>query len=175
MDDQALLRTGFRLILEAEPDIAVVGEAGDGLQAVAWCGALQPDVVLMDIRMPRMDGIEATRQIAGPGRDGPAKVLVLTTFDLDEYVFAALRAGASGFLLKDAPAGDLVAGDPGGGRGRGAARRRASPRRLLDKFAGQLPSATGGAGRCTADRARARGAHAGRVGCPTRRSRPSCS
>lgn len=108
VDDQPLLRTGFRMILEAEPDLAVVGEAGDGLQALDQVRALQPDVVLMDIRMPRMDGVEATRQITGPGRDGPAKVLVLTTFDLDEYVVEALRAGASGFLLKDAPANELV-------------------------------------------------------------------
>ena len=93
VDDQPLLRTGFRMILEAEQDIAVVGEAGDGLQALDQVRALQPDVVLMDIRMPRMDGVEATRQITGPGRDGPAKVLVLTTFDLDEYVVEALRAG----------------------------------------------------------------------------------
>ncbi len=123
VDDQPLLRTGFRMILEAEGDLAVVGEAGDGLQAIDQVRALQPDVVLMDIRMPRMDGVEATRQITGPGKDGPAKVLVLTTFDLDEYVVEALRAGASGFLLKDAPAAELVqAGDPGGGGGRGDAR-----------------------------------------------------
>ena len=121
VDDQPLLRTGFRMILEAEQDIAVVGEAGDGLQALDQVRALQPDVVLMDIRMPRMDGVEATRQITGPGRDGPAKVLVLTTFDLDEYVVEALRAGASGFLLKDAPGQRAGAGDPGGGGGRGDA------------------------------------------------------
>ncbi len=108
VDDQPLLRTGFRMILEAEQDLAVVGEAGDGLQALDQVRALQPDVVLMDIRMPRMDGVEATRQITGPERNGPAKVLVLTTFDLDEYVVEALKAGASGFLLKDAPANELV-------------------------------------------------------------------
>ena len=107
VDDQPLLRTGFRMILEAEPDLVVVGEAGDGQQALDQVRALQPDVVLMDIRMPRMDGVEATRQITGPDRSGPAKVLVLTTFDLDEYVVEALRAGASGFLLKDAPAAEL--------------------------------------------------------------------
>src|SRR5690606_18999907 len=101
VDDQPLLRTGFRMILEAEQDLAVVGEAGDGLQAMDQVRALQPDVVLMDIRMPRMDGVEATRKITGPSKDGPAKVMVLTTFDLDEYVVEALRAGASGFLLKD--------------------------------------------------------------------------
>src|SRR5690606_2793926 len=92
VDDQPLLRTGFRMILEAEQDLAVVGEAGDGLQALDQVRALQPDVVLMDIRMPRMDGVEATRQITGPERNGPAKVLVLTTFDLDEYVVEALKA-----------------------------------------------------------------------------------
>ena len=121
VDDQPLLRTGFRMILEAEQDIAVVGEAGDGLQALDQVRALQPDVVLMDIRMPRMDGVEATRRSPAPAKDGPAKVLVLTTFDLDEYVVEALRAGASGFLLKDAPAARAGAGDPGGGRRRGDA------------------------------------------------------
>jgi DNA-binding NarL/FixJ family response regulator len=140
VDDQPLLRTGFRMILEAEGDLAVVGEAGDGLQAIDQVRALQPDVVLMDIRMPRMDGVEATRQITGPGKDGPAKVLVLTTFDLDEYVVEALRAGASGFLLKDAPAAELVqairvvaAGD--------AIVAPSVTRRLLDRFAARLPSA----------------------------------
>ncbi|MGW0776087.1 response regulator [Streptomyces sp. NPDC002835] len=139
VDDQPLLRTGFRMILEAEQDIAVVGEAGDGLQALDQVRALQPDVVLMDIRMPRMDGVEATRQITGPGRDGPAKVLVLTTFDLDEYVVEALRAGASGFLLKDAPAGELVQAI----RVVAAGEAMLAPsitRRLLDKYADHLPS-----------------------------------
>lgn len=138
VDDQPLLRTGFRMILEAESDLVVVGEAGDGQQALDQVRALQPDVVLMDIRMPRMDGVEATRRIAGPGRDGPAKVLVLTTFDLDEYVVEALRAGASGFLLKDA-AEELVqairvVAD-------GAAMLAPSiTRRLLDMYATKLPS-----------------------------------
>ncbi|GAA4945846.1 hypothetical protein GCM10023238_10240 [Streptomyces heliomycini] len=139
VDDQPLLRTGFRMILEAEQDIAVVGEAGDGLQALDQVRALQPDVVLMDIRMPRMDGVEATRQITGPERDGPAKVLVLTTFDLDEYVVEALRAGASGFLLKDAPAGELVQAI----RVVAAGEAMLAPsitRRLLDKYATHLPS-----------------------------------
>ncbi len=102
-DDQALVRTGFRKILESEPDLEVVGEAGDGGEAVEAGLLLRPDVVLMDIRMPRLDGLEATRRLAGKTR-----VLVLTTFDLNEYVYEALRAGASGFLLKDAPADQLV-------------------------------------------------------------------
>jgi DNA-binding NarL/FixJ family response regulator len=105
VDDQALLRAGFRLILESEPDLEVAGESADGLDAVETARRLAPDVVLMDIRMPRMDGVEATRRIVAAGS---AKVLILTTFDLDEYVFDALRAGASGFLLKDTPAEDLV-------------------------------------------------------------------
>ncbi|MEY9875302.1 DNA-binding NarL/FixJ family response regulator [Streptacidiphilus sp. MAP12-33] len=139
VDDQPLLRTGFRMILEAEPDIAVVGEAGDGQQALDQVRALQPDVVLMDIRMPRMDGVEATRRIAGPGRDGPAKVLVLTTFDLDEYVVEALRAGASGFLLKDVPAEELVQAIRVIAEG-AAMLAPSVTRRLLDMYAGRLPS-----------------------------------
>ncbi|HYT27049.1 MAG TPA: response regulator transcription factor [Actinomycetota bacterium] len=108
VDDQGLVRAGFRMILEAQPDIEVVGEAADGEEAVAAARRLAPDVVLMDIRMPRMDGLEATRRLAGPGVDDPVRVLVLTTFDLDDYVFEALRAGASGFLLKDLPREELV-------------------------------------------------------------------
>jgi DNA-binding NarL/FixJ family response regulator len=108
-DDQSLVRAGFRMILGAEPDIEVVGEAADGREAVALARANAPDVVLMDIRMPEVDGIAATRQIARP-EGGPPAVLVLTTFDLDAYVYEALRAGASGFLLKDAPEEQLVAG-----------------------------------------------------------------
>jgi DNA-binding NarL/FixJ family response regulator len=107
-DDQALVRAGFRMILEAEIDIEVVGEAVDGDEAVRMARECTPDVVLMDIRMPNLDGLEATRQIVR-GEEGP-RVLVLTTFDLNEYVYEALRAGASGFLLKDAPAEQLVAG-----------------------------------------------------------------
>jgi DNA-binding NarL/FixJ family response regulator len=99
VDDQSLVRAGFRMILHAETDITVVGEAGDGLQAVAEARRLQPDVVLMDVRMPVLDGIQATRQILAS--ETPARVLVLTTFDLDEYVYDALEAGASGFVLKD--------------------------------------------------------------------------
>ncbi|MGH7919824.1 MAG: response regulator [Candidatus Dormibacteraceae bacterium] len=107
VDDQALVRAGFRLILEAEPDIQVVGEPADGEEAVAAVRRLRPDLVLMDIRMPRLDGLEATRRILGGG--APCRVIVLTTFDLDEYVFGALRAGASGFLLKDVSPEQLVA------------------------------------------------------------------
>jgi DNA-binding NarL/FixJ family response regulator len=105
-DDQALVRSGFRLILETRPDIDVVGEAQDGGQAVALAVDCAPDVILMDVRMPVVDGIEATRQIVASG--SAARVLVLTTFDLDEYVYAAIRAGASGFLLKDVRPHDLV-------------------------------------------------------------------
>ena len=106
-DDQALVRAGFKMILDAEDDLDVVGEASDGAQAVAMANDLEPDVVLMDIRMPGMDGIQATRQITASCPSRP-RVLILTTFDLDEYVYDALRAGASGFLLKDAPEDRLV-------------------------------------------------------------------
>ncbi|WET80008.1 response regulator transcription factor [Amycolatopsis sp. QT-25] len=106
-DDQALVRTGLRMILDNADDIDVIGEAGDGAEAVTLVAELDPDVVLMDIRMPEMDGVEATAAIAKAHR---ARVLVLTTFDLDEYVYAALQAGASGFLLKDSLAPDLLAG-----------------------------------------------------------------
>ena len=106
-DDQALVRAGFLKILEADPGIEVVGEAADGLEAVARAHALEPDVVLMDIRMPRLDGIAATKQLADERTDGP-RVLVLTTFGLEEYVYEALRAGASGFLLKDVPPEQLL-------------------------------------------------------------------
>jgi DNA-binding NarL/FixJ family response regulator len=105
-DDQELVRTGFRVILNAEPDLEVVGEAKDGRETIDAIGSLRPDVVLMDIRMPNLDGIEATRRITA--QDNPPRVLILTTFDLDEYVYEALRAGASGFLLKDAGADELI-------------------------------------------------------------------
>ena len=105
-DDQALVRSGFRLIVETRPDLEVVGEAENGEEAVALAASSQPDVVLLDIRMPVLDGIEATRRIVASG--SPARILVLTTFDLDEYVYAAIRAGASGFLLKDVRPLDLV-------------------------------------------------------------------
>jgi DNA-binding NarL/FixJ family response regulator/class 3 adenylate cyclase len=109
VDDQALVRAGFRMILEAEPDIEVVGEAADGSEAVAECGRSKPDVVLMDVRMPEMDGIEATRRLLAQD-ETETKVVMLTTFDMDEYVYDALRAGASGFLLKDVPPEQLVEG-----------------------------------------------------------------
>lgn len=132
VDDQPMIRTGFRLILESEPDIEVVGEASDGEEAVRSTGSLEPDIVLMDIRMPGTDGVEATRRIVGSGSS--SRVVILTTFDLDAHVVDALRAGASGFLVKDGPADSLV----------GAIRTVAdgdavlSPRithRLLDRFA----------------------------------------
>ncbi|MFD0683128.1 response regulator [Actinomadura fibrosa] len=109
-DDQALVRTGFVTIFGAQPDMEVVGEAEDGPAAVEAALRLRPDVVVMDIRMPLMDGIEATRRLAGPDAGTAAKVLVVTTFNVDSYVYEALRAGASGFLLKDAPPGELVNG-----------------------------------------------------------------
>jgi len=109
-DDQALVRAGFRMILDAEDDLDVVGEATDGLQAVRMARELRPDVVLMDIRMPELDGIEATREVVAVSDDTPVRVLMLTTFDLNEYVYEALRAGASGFLLKDVPPEQLAAG-----------------------------------------------------------------
>lgn len=107
-DDQALVRGGLRALIEAEDDLTVAGEASDGREAVAIVRAERPDVVLMDIRMPGMDGLEATRQIAADGALSKVRVIVLTTFEVDEYVFAALRAGASGFLLKDAEPGALL-------------------------------------------------------------------
>jgi DNA-binding NarL/FixJ family response regulator len=110
-DDQALVRAGFRMILEAEPDLEVVGDAADGAEALAQAAAVRPDVVLMDVRMPGVDGIAATRRLLDhqPAGNAP-KVIMLTTFDMDEYVYDALRAGASGFLLKDVPPEELVDG-----------------------------------------------------------------
>ncbi len=108
VDDQALVRAGFKVLVDSSPDLEVVGEAADGADAVRVVRDTQPDVVLMDIRMPEMDGIEATRQIVEVRRDTKAHVLILTTFELDEYVYNALRAGASGFLLKDTPPEDLL-------------------------------------------------------------------
>jgi DNA-binding NarL/FixJ family response regulator len=109
-EDQALVRMGYVTIFDAQPDLEVVGEAADGETGVKLVEDLRPDVVVMDIQMPVLNGIEATRRLAGPGVASPAKVLVVTTFNLDEYVYDALRAGASGFLLKDAPPPELIAG-----------------------------------------------------------------
>ncbi|GAB2949773.1 response regulator transcription factor [Micromonospora polyrhachis] len=136
VDDQPLLRTGFRMVLGAEDDLDIVGEAGDGVDAVDLARRLLPDVVLMDIRMPRMDGVAATRAIVDARL--PVRVLILTTFDLDEYVVGALRAGASGFLAKDVPAEDLVMAI----RTVAAGDAVVAPRilkRLLDRFAETLP------------------------------------
>jgi DNA-binding NarL/FixJ family response regulator len=141
VDDQPLLRTGFRMILSAEPDLAIVGEAGDGAGGVEAARRLKPDVVLMDIRMPGMDGIQATRALAGPGVEDPIKVLILTTFGLDEYVVEALRAGASGFLLKDSPPEDLVEAIKIVAAGE-ALLAPSITRRLLDRVATRLPPAT---------------------------------
>ncbi|MDF2848352.1 response regulator transcription factor [Oerskovia sp. USHLN155] len=137
VDDQALLRLGFRLVIESEPDLEVVGEASDGQVAIAQTAALAPDVVVMDIRMPGMDGIEATRRIVS---EHPAtRVLVLTTFDVDEYAFAALRSGASGFLLKNALPEELVAAIRTVAAGSSIVAPRIV-RRLLDLFAPYLPT-----------------------------------
>jgi len=136
-DDQALIRTAFRIIFDETDDITVVGEAGDGASAVRLARSLQPDVVLMDIRMPGMDGVEATRQIRTEATDAP-RVLVLTTFDLDEYVFAALRAGASGFLLKDALTDDLLAAVRAVASGESVTAPSVT-RRLIDHFLTSAP------------------------------------
>jgi DNA-binding NarL/FixJ family response regulator len=135
-DDQALVRGGFRMILEAKEDMEVVGEAGDGAEAVALVEELQPDVVLMDVRMPGVDGIEATRRIAASGSS--ARIVILTTYDVDEYVFSALRAGASGFLLKDVRPPELTDAIRVVARG-DALLAPGVTRRLLDRFAGVLP------------------------------------
>jgi DNA-binding NarL/FixJ family response regulator len=141
-DDEDMVRSGFRLVLVREPDIEVVGEAVDGAQVVSEAGRLRPDVVLMDIRMPMMDGIEATRQIAAG--DSGARVIVLTTFDEDAYVYGALRAGASGFLLKYAPADELVRAIRivAGGE---AMLAPAVTRRVIEQFARRAPDANAGA------------------------------
>jgi DNA-binding NarL/FixJ family response regulator len=136
VDDQSLLRMGFRMILEAQPDIEVVGEAEDGATGADMASALHPDVVLMDVRMPGMDGIRATASITAAGP--LTKVLILTTFDLDEYVFTGFKAGASGFLLKDAPPPELLTAirTVAGGD---AVLAPTATRRLIDQFAPLLP------------------------------------
>jgi DNA-binding NarL/FixJ family response regulator len=135
VDDQQLIRIGFRLVLDAEDDIEVVGEAGDGADAIAQTAAVHPDVVLMDVRMPGLDGIAATAEIVR--RHPSVRVLVLTTFDLDEYAFGAIRSGASGFLLKDAQRAELVSAVRAVHRGDGALAPRAT-RALLDHLAPHL-------------------------------------
>jgi DNA-binding NarL/FixJ family response regulator len=138
-DDQALVRAGFKMILDAEEGLDVVAEASDGDEAVALAGRFEPDVVLMDIRMPQVDGIEATRQILAAAGDRPVRVLMLTTFDANEYVYEALRAGASGFLLKDVPPEQLVAGVRvvAGGE---ALLSPSITRRLIQEFASAAPT-----------------------------------
>jgi DNA-binding NarL/FixJ family response regulator len=135
-DDQALVRGGFRMILDARPDIEVVGEAGDGAEAVEIVERLRPDVVLMDVRMPEVDGLEATRRIVASG--SPTRVIVLTTYDVDDSVFAALRAGASGFMLKDVRPAELVEAIRVVAQG-DALLAPSVTRRLLDRFADSLP------------------------------------
>ncbi|MGW6131430.1 response regulator [Cellulomonas sp. NPDC055163] len=136
-DDQALIRTGFATIIGAQPDLEVVGECGDGRAAVDLAGRLQPDVVVMDVRMPVLDGIEATRLLAGAGVARPVKVLVVTTFNLDEYVYEALRAGASGFLLKDAPPAQLLHGIRTVASGAALLAPEVT-RRLVGRYAGRI-------------------------------------
>jgi len=139
-DDQAVVRRGLRTILEAEPDMEVVGEAADGVEAVALARRRTADVVLMDVRMPRMDGLAATRLLAHPASGAPIDVLVVTTFDLDEVVFAALRAGAAGFLLKSAEPEVLIEGVRTVARGQGLISPEVT-RRLISEFAASAPPA----------------------------------
>ena len=140
VDDQELVRTGFRMILEAEADIEVVGDAGNGLEAIDEARRLRPDVILMDVRMPELDGIEATRRLLENGGSG-AKVVMLTTFDMDEYVYDALRAGASGFLLKDVPPEHLVDGIRAVANG-DALLAPSITRRLVEEFVRSAPPQT---------------------------------
>ena len=137
VDDQELVRAGFRMVLDAQADMSVVGEAGDGQAAVALLRATTADVVVMDVRMPKLDGIEATRQICQRGER--PRVLMLTTFDLDEYAFAALKAGASGFLLKDVPPEELLFGIRSVHSG-DAVVAPSTTRRLIDRFAPMFPA-----------------------------------
>jgi DNA-binding NarL/FixJ family response regulator len=140
VDDQELVRAGFRMVVDSQDDMEVVGEAGDGGEALERLAVTRADVVLMDVRMPRMDGVEAARQLrarADAGAEVP-KVVVLTTFDLDEYVFAAVKAGAAGFLLKDAPPGDLLSAIRAVRSGDAVVAPSAT-RRLLERFSNQLP------------------------------------
>src|ERR671932_360159 len=138
-DDQALVRAGFKMILDAEEDLDVIGEATDGAQAVDLARRMKPDVVLMDIRMPELDGIEATRRVLAQAGDHAVRVLMLTTFDLNEYVYEALRAGASGFLLKDVPPEQLAAGIRVVAAGE-ALLAPSITRRLIQEFAAATPA-----------------------------------
>ena len=144
VDDQPLLRQGYRMVLSAQDDLEVVGEAADGAAAVRAAHTLRPDVILMDVRMPGMDGIEATRQIVRQTPD--VRVIILTTFDVDQYAFSALRAGASGFLLKNVPPDDLLTGIRAVATG-DAVVAPSMTRRLLDVFASHLPDGADGADR----------------------------
>lgn len=137
VDDQVLLRTGFRMVLAAQPDMEVVAEAGDGVEALQVLRSTAVDVVLMDVRMPKLDGVETTRRICED--TDPPKVLILTTFDLDEYAFSGLKAGASGFMLKDVPPGELLTAIRAVHSG-DAVVAPSTTRRLLDRFAPMLPS-----------------------------------
>ncbi|MFJ1649357.1 response regulator [Streptomyces sp. NPDC088258] len=137
VDDQVLLRTGFRMVLAAQPDMDVVAEAGDGAEAIERLRSTKVDVVLMDVRMPRLDGVEATRRICA--QPNAPKVLILTTFDLDEYAFSGLKAGASGFMLKDVPPGELLSAIRAVHSG-DAVVAPSTTRRLLDRFSPMLPS-----------------------------------
>jgi DNA-binding NarL/FixJ family response regulator len=160
-DDQAVVRSGFRAILEDEPDLEVVGDAADGIAAVEVARSRSADVVLMDVRMPRLDGLQATRRLAGPGVEDPIDVIVVTTFDLDDYVFGALRAGAAGFLLKDASPETLVTAIRTVASGHGLIAPEVT-RRLIARFAAATPDPGPQARAGTAERARARGAPGGR-------------
>jgi DNA-binding NarL/FixJ family response regulator len=135
-DDQELMRMAFRMVIDSQPDLEIVGEAANGREAVAAAQRLAPDVVLMDVRMPEMDGVQATREIIGSQSD--TRIIILTTFDLDEYVYAALRAGASGFLLKDTPPADLLSGIRAVASGDAVVAPRVT-RRLLSSYAHRLP------------------------------------
>jgi len=138
-EDQALVRAGYATIFGAQPDMVVVGEAADGIAGVEAALELRPDVVVMDVRMPLLDGIEATRRLAGPGAADPVKILVVTTFNVDEYVYEALKAGASGFLLKDAPPAELVNGVRTVARGESLL-APAVTRALIGRFADRVRS-----------------------------------
>ncbi len=150
VDDQTLVRAGFRMVLETQPDLVVVGEAGDGLAALELLDTVEADIVLMDIRMPRLDGVEATRRLAASGRELP-RVIVLTTFDLDEYAYAALQYGASGFLLKDAGPADLLAAIRAVAAG-DAVVAPSTTRRLIDRFVRPAAGLPAGAQQAAPDR-----------------------